>query len=435
MSRVAKWGFLFSLVAGCVAFSSQGAAHVLDADSTRLNLIVSDIVYDATRDVIYASVDATDTNIRTRSWHDRPRFVDRHRQQVARHQAECARHDASGSALYVGIDGQGAVKKIALPDSPNRGHTRSGRHRGARCSPVDIAVMPGTTDTIAVSAGRGPQSEPRWARSIIDGGPARPTATPGHIGSNSITFGSIGRRVVTARIRSRAPTASTGTTWRPAGSRSADDRLGWRRSRYHDGLVYVQAARSSTSARPTTSIADTLTGGIERWQSTPANTVYYTEQGYGRNALDPNQAYDITTRVERRYLGTCPTTKLLERADHARRRALAYIDAEHRSTAAAPRARRPHERGGIVRRVHAVDARPHPGSAHRLGRGGLVALLGAGQTIDGGGRRTRGRPGHGRRHGGAQRHRRRIPPTRLSSPCTRPASRPPTISNSTSRRQ
>ena len=145
--------------------------------------------------MIYASVDASDTN-----YPNKVVTIDPDTQAVvAQHSAGNQARVRSpspppGDALYVGIDGQGAVKKFALPGFTESWSHTLGTYTGGRVMLAgDIAVMPGTTNTIAVSR-RAEGISPSLAGTvIIDGGVARSVATPGHTGSNSIAFGDLGR--------------------------------------------------------------------------------------------------------------------------------------------------------------------------------------------------------------------------------------------------
>jgi hypothetical protein len=100
-----------------------------------------------------------------------------------------ARSD-NGQYLYVGLDGAGAVRRFDLASQTAGLQFSLGADPtfGGRTA-EDIAVMPGTPGTVAVARKYTGLSPRHAGVAIFDNGVQRTTTTPGHIGSNSITFG------------------------------------------------------------------------------------------------------------------------------------------------------------------------------------------------------------------------------------------------------
>jgi hypothetical protein len=103
----------------------------------------------------------------------------------------------TGEYLFVGLDGVPAVVRVHLPTRTLGSPFPLGvpdPFFGAK-SAEDLAVMPGNPNVVAV-ARRYTNVSPRHAGvAVYDGGVERPNVTPGHTGSNAITFGATAGRL------------------------------------------------------------------------------------------------------------------------------------------------------------------------------------------------------------------------------------------------
>ncbi len=233
-----------SLVAATCLVGGHGLpAHAVMAITTRLDLLVSDIVYDPGRDVIYTTVDPEDEN-----HPNQVVTIDPDTHEVVAGTSFGTEPGAlalspDGERLYVGIDGQGTVKRIDLPGFTQAWSMVLGSYNGNTMLAGDIAVMPGTDDTIAVSRRvefvspdhAGVSDRRRWCRTAhhhagshrqrVDRGSAPPATS------------------CTAPVQS-----STATTSRPTGSTSARPRrsVAERITRTTTASSSTRTVRSST---------------------------------------------------------------------------------------------------------------------------------------------------------------------------------------------
>jgi hypothetical protein len=159
-----------------------------------LALPANDLVHDATRERIYASVPSRE-GVHGNSI----AVIDPATGTVLSHVfagSEPSKLALSDDArfLYAALDGAAAVTRIdlAAPSGPAVDLTFSlgpGDWYGPRYA-EDLAVMPGSPRTVAVSL-RYKATTPRHAGvAVYDDGVQRPNATPGHTGSNVIEFSS-----------------------------------------------------------------------------------------------------------------------------------------------------------------------------------------------------------------------------------------------------
>ena len=209
---------------------------------TRLDLVVSDVVYDSgpQRDRTPACTRVTHSvantivtiNVETGAILDSP--FGRRRSQ------DSWRSRPMAASIFVGVDGQGTVKKLALPAFSESWSFTFGSASGRTMLAGDIAVIPGSNDAIAVSRRVNGLSPDLMGIVIVDGGTARTNSTPDHIGSNSIAFNSNGVELYGSDTGSSANrfyrhsvdvngVAITQTT----------NDLGGEKITFHDGLVYV----------------------------------------------------------------------------------------------------------------------------------------------------------------------------------------------------
>lgn len=94
------------------------------------------------------------------------------------------------AVAYVGLDGSAAVRRVNLATMTAglQFSLGSDGHLGPHYA-EEIAVQPGAPDTVAVSRRNQGFSPRHMGVAIFDSGIQRPTATPGHTGSNAIVFG------------------------------------------------------------------------------------------------------------------------------------------------------------------------------------------------------------------------------------------------------
>lgn len=93
------------------------------------------------------------------------------------------------AVAYVGLNGAAAVRRVNLATMTaglqfSLGSGNLGPHYAE-----EIAVQPGAPDTVAVARRNQGFSPRHTGVAIFDAGIQRPTATPGHTGSNAIVFG------------------------------------------------------------------------------------------------------------------------------------------------------------------------------------------------------------------------------------------------------
>ena len=283
-----------------VVVSAAAPAHpVAAADavySVRTDLVVRDVVYDPWRDLLYASVDQTDpvhpnqvVTIDPLTW-DIVATA-----SLGTIPSEMDLSD-DGAALFVGIDGQSAVKKVALPDFTVVWTHSIGTYQSFAPPHIgDVRALPGSSDVVAVSR-RLPGISPEHAGIvIIDSTGARPTISAGHIGSDSIVFDPSSSRLYGSDLGSSAQRLftheidATGIT-----TLAAQDGLGGGTIAATDGLVVGSNGIVLDVSGAAPVLADTVIGGRSVAVDTGAG-VFYIGNANGTLAKDV-RAYDLVTR-------------------------------------------------------------------------------------------------------------------------------------------
>lgn len=270
---------------------------VPDVATLRLDVRVRDVIWDAARGVLYASVDATSP-----TYAGRLVTIDPYAGAVVSNRSvgtvpsSLAMTD-DGSALYVGIDGRGAVQKFSLPGfTPGWSYT-FGTGVGGQMVAEDIEVMPGTTNTIVVSRRRPGISPSHGGNVVIDSGVARPTTTPSHTGSNSIVFGADASTLygsdteISGREFQRHAIDANGIT-----ETDITNGLGGGTLLFHDGLVYESDGRIIDPTGATPTLADTLEGGSGFAIDAATDRVIYAERIPNGTPPARIRAFDLTSR-------------------------------------------------------------------------------------------------------------------------------------------
>jgi DNA-binding beta-propeller fold protein YncE len=168
---------------------------------------------------------------------------------------------ADGQFLYVGIDGEGKVRRFDIA-ARTAGPSFSLGSSWYDASPLmaeDISVMPDSPHVVAVSIRNRPLSPRHEGVAIFDHGVRRPTQTPGHTGSNVIEFG-----------------ATADVLW---GQNTETTEFGFRRMRVDASGVVV------------TDVRQDLIGGFGREIAFAAGRVYST-QG---SVVDPERMLSLGT--------------------------------------------------------------------------------------------------------------------------------------------
>jgi hypothetical protein len=179
---------LFARVALLVAVASPAAAQAVRT----LPVNANDLAYSPMTGLLYASVTATGSLVEI----DPVTGTVGTSIPVGSNPNKLA-VSSTGEYLFVGLDGVPAVVRVHLPSrtvgTPFALGTPDGFF-GPRAAD-DLAVMPGTTDTVAV-ARRFSGFSPRHAGvAVYDGGVERTNVTAVHTGSNVIAFGATGARL------------------------------------------------------------------------------------------------------------------------------------------------------------------------------------------------------------------------------------------------
>jgi hypothetical protein len=253
---------------------------------------VSDVVYDPTRDVLYVSVAETDL-----TYPNQIITVDPDTNQIVANRSIGTRPaalaiDATGTALYVGVDGRGTVEKYSLPGWTKQWAYSFGTYIGYQIVAGDIEAMPGEPDTIAVSQKAPGLSPSHRGVVVIDGGVARTDITHDHIGSNSIVFGANAATLYGSDTESSASRlyvleiGSSGIT-----EQQAIDGLGGGKLAYRSGLVYESNGKVIDVTGATPSLADTLPSGTAVALDPDGSNVNYVTQTYAGTITATLRAY------------------------------------------------------------------------------------------------------------------------------------------------
>jgi hypothetical protein len=94
-----------------------------------------------------------------------------------------------GTALWVALNGSGDVRRVAIPALTAGTAFSLGNSFGGSLRVEDMRVMPGRAGTVAVALRNTCCSPRHEGVAIFDDGVRRAQTTPGHTGSNTITFG------------------------------------------------------------------------------------------------------------------------------------------------------------------------------------------------------------------------------------------------------
>ena len=175
---------------------TSSAATVTVSAVELLSLATNDLVYDPSRERIYASVPS-----RQGAGGNSVAIIDPATRAidstvfVGSEPTKLALSD-DGRFLYVALDGAAKVARLDLTDpagpTTDLTFTLGSVDFSGQRFVEDMEVMPGAPGTVAISM-KYKGSSPRHAGvAVFDDGVQRPTATPGHTGSNVIEFSSSG---------------------------------------------------------------------------------------------------------------------------------------------------------------------------------------------------------------------------------------------------
>lgn len=160
-----------------------------DGSVRKIDLVHRALVYDALREVYYASIPAS-----VPLQGNRIAIIDAATGAVSYSAAVGSEPAAlalaaDGSALYVGLDGSGDVVKLALPGFGELARTRlpSPAFYG-QLRAETITVSPADADTVAVSTLRIGISPRHGGVALIRAGALQPRMTQDHTGSNLVVF-------------------------------------------------------------------------------------------------------------------------------------------------------------------------------------------------------------------------------------------------------
>jgi hypothetical protein len=366
---------------------SHSPVSAATAVSARLDLIVRDIVYDADRDLIYAAVDGSDLthpNTIVTVDPDTKTVVGAH--PVGDAPYVLAITD-DGSALYAGVGG--AVTKFSLPGFGSGWTYTLGQAPGTPWAMIagDIEVMPGTVDTIAVAAFVGPPSSGTASVVLVDAGVARPNTIVGYDQtSESIAFSDSGAELFGSNpsfgfIRHRVDAA--GLTLTEISSPTTVWTI-----EHHAGFIYGSAGGVLDVRAATTLVeADLLPAGGYAQAGGAAidpavDVLYLIDQpnvgamkvdAFQRSTLEPLGAWNVTDNVG-------AAKRLVALSDQR----LAYIDSLQGSFGPghlvildiSEELLKSHGEYTPLTPQRILDTR------EGLGRQGVVAPIGPGETID-----------------------------------------------------
>lgn len=156
-----------------------------------INLATNDLVYDPGTQRIYASVPGTPGNITPI---DPTTGTTGTAIPVGNGPLKLARSD-NGQFLYVGLDGEAAVQRVDLTTQTAGLKFALGSDPFGPFSVDDMAVLPGTSNAVAISRQYKGVSPRHAGVAIFDNGVPRPNVTPGHTGSNVIEFSASASRL------------------------------------------------------------------------------------------------------------------------------------------------------------------------------------------------------------------------------------------------
>lgn len=167
---------------------STAASFVIEPKSTRVALPVNKLVYDPARKKLYASVPSrAGTNGNSIAVIDPATGTVTSTIPIGSEPNALALSQ-DGTYLYVGLDGPGAVRRLDLNTQDASFQFSLGTGTFGQMYAADIAVMPGSSQTIAVSRRFNGISPSHAGVAIYDNGVARTNITQTHTGSNVIEF-------------------------------------------------------------------------------------------------------------------------------------------------------------------------------------------------------------------------------------------------------
>lgn len=274
------------------------AVEPIKAEAIAVEVAARDVVYDPARDVIYASTDDADPNHPGQIVTIDPRTGAVIANANVGTIPNALAITADGSALYVGLDGRASVQKLLLPTMTPDWSFTFAPYFGYPTTAGDIEIMPGTTDTVAVAQRVTGLSPSHAGIVIIDRGIARPNATGGHIGSNSIAFGAADRLY-------GSDTESSGRSFfrhsiGPDGIVTIDSTgIGGGTITFHDGLVYSGHGRIVDPSTTPPSLADTLPPANAVAIDAQHDLVYYISTDFAAGLRTIVRAFDLNTRAPR----------------------------------------------------------------------------------------------------------------------------------------
>lgn len=158
-----------------------------------IDLATNDLIYDPGTQRIYASVPGTPGNITPI---DPMTGTTGTAIPVGNGPRKLARSD-NGQFLYVGLDGEAAVQRIDVTTQTAGLKVALGTDSisGLPLFAEDIEVLPGISQSVAISRRNQGFSPRHEGVAIYDGGVRRPATTPPHTGSNVIEFSALSSRL------------------------------------------------------------------------------------------------------------------------------------------------------------------------------------------------------------------------------------------------
>lgn len=299
------------------------------ATSTRLNIKANDIIWDAKRDVLYASVDDASPTYANKVVTIDPESGAVLSSRSVGTDPNAMAITANGNSIYIGIDGRGDVQKFSLPGFTPGWSFTFGTYTSRQMLAGDIQVMPGTANTIAVSRRVDGLSPSLAGVEIIDSGVARTDTTPSHNGSNSLAFSA------DPAVLYGSDTESSGTYFQRLAidddgvTEQDENGMGGGDIIFHDGLVYGSNGKIVDPVGVSPSLDDTLPGGSGVAIDATANRLYYSVQRNVGTLTTEITSYNLNTRA---LLNTWKVPAHLKFSDSLislGNKRLAYLDMDH----------------------------------------------------------------------------------------------------------
>lgn len=300
---VPRWlGVLtLSLAGAVIGVPPDGvlASEPIKTVALTVDVFGRDIIHDPVRNVIYATADMADER-----YPGQLVTIDPTTGEVIAHVSVGPLPDAlaiteDASALYVGINELGAVRKVMLPTMTLGWSATFPTYLGQPMTANEIEVMPGTTDTIAVSTRT--ENTSYTGVVIIDSGVPRAKVAPSFIRSDSIAFASpttlYGSDASSGqRVFVRHAVDADGITTIDATPNLGSTIV------YHDGLVFTQIGHVIDPSATPPAVVDELPESQGRVGIDHQRDIAYFVSAYVPSAYDPNafqnvvRAFDTATR-------------------------------------------------------------------------------------------------------------------------------------------